>query len=129
MNWEAYLVLARGLAGHRHEASERSAVSRAYYGAFNLSRRWLEANVTPIDRRYAHEQVWETFKVAGLATADNGDRWQLVGDLGNSLRRLRNQADYDDKVNFPDGAEGAVATAERINRLLGELEIADPHFR
>lgn len=124
MNWNAYVVLARGLAANRHEASERSAVSRAYYGAFNLSRRWLEANATPIDGRYAHEQVWETFKVADLAAPGGRANWQLLGGLGDSLRQLRNRADYDDTIELPGGAVGAVVTAERIIRLLGELETA-----
>jgi hypothetical protein len=125
VNWEEYVILARGLTKHRLEAMDRSAVSRAYYGAFNLSRRWLEANVTPIDNRRAHEQVWETFKTADRASATTRRWWILVGGLGDSLRHLRNQADYDDQVEFAGGAERAVAAAERIVRLLGELEVAD----
>ncbi|MBS1887013.1 MAG: hypothetical protein JSU06_07470 [Actinobacteria bacterium] len=99
-------------------------MSRAYYGAFNKSRRWLEANVTPIDDRRAHEQVWETFKTADLASAGTRREWLLVGGLGDSLRRLRNQADYDDQVELAGGVERAVASAERIVRLLDRLELA-----
>ena len=43
MNWEENLILARGLAKQPFEVTERAAVGRAYYGAFNLARRWLEA--------------------------------------------------------------------------------------
>jgi hypothetical protein len=126
MNWSAYLVLARGLAGHRFEASERTAVSRAYYGAFNLSRRWLEANVTPIDNRRAHEQVWETFRTADRATAGTTTKWELVGELGARLRVLRNRADYEDRALGPENqAPGAVGAAERIVALLEELEVAE----
>jgi hypothetical protein len=126
VNWSAYVVLARGLAGHPFEASRRSAVSRAYYGAFNSSRRWLEANVTPIDNRTAHEQVWETFKTADRANQATRADWALIGGLGDSLRSLRNRADYDDEVAELDRlALGAVKTAERILELLPRLEVAD----
>lgn len=126
MNWADYLVLAKGLAGHPFEASKRSAVSRAYYGAFNGGRRWLEANVTPIDNRGAHGQVWGTFKAAEHASEATRSAWRLVGVLGDSLRALRNQADYDDGVPGLDlHAPYAVDTAERILALLGELRLAD----
>jgi len=126
MNWGGYLTLAEGLAANRLEASDRSAVSRAYYAAFNVSRRWLEANVTQIDNRGSHGQVWQAFKAANRATPATREAWVLVGSLGNSLRVLRNQADYDDIV--PDlGGRVTVALrdAERILRLLPELRFAD----
>lgn len=126
MNWADYVVLAKGLAGHPFEASQRSAVSRAYYGAFNSCRCWLEANVTPIDDRGAHGQVWRTFKTAGPASDATRPAWRLVGVLGGSLRSLRNQADYDDRVADLDlHARYAANTAARILMLLGELEVAD----
>jgi hypothetical protein len=125
MNWWDYIVLGRGMVRSDAEALERSGVSRAYYGAFNLSRRWLETNVTPIDDHRAHEQVWETFRTAEPATLETEKAWRMVGDLGNSLRRLRNQVDYDEAVPGLEGKSGqAVASAERIARLLTELRIA-----
>ncbi|HEY2480361.1 MAG TPA: hypothetical protein VGI17_16730 [Solirubrobacterales bacterium] len=126
MNWPDYLVLAKGLAEHPFEASRRSAVSRAYYAVFNSCRRWLEANVTSIDNRGAHEQVWETFKRAEHANEPTRSTWRLIGTLGDSLRSLRNQADYDEGVADLDlRAPYAVGSAERIYALLGELELAD----
>jgi hypothetical protein len=126
MNWREFIALARGLAGHRFEGSQRSAVSRAYYGAFNLSRRWLELNVTPIDNRGAHEQVWQTFRSAQHANAASLKKWRRIAILGVSLRSLRNEADYDDVViGLEDRAPRAVDAAEEIIWLLGELELAD----
>jgi hypothetical protein len=126
MNWGDYIVLGRGLVRHRSEAFKRSGVSRAYYGAFNLSRQWLEVNVTPIDNYKAHEQVWETFRAADGATPETEEMWRAVGALGNSLRRLRNQADYDAAVMGLEGESvRAIGSAERIVRLLRELEVAD----
>ncbi len=126
MSWRDYVELAKRLIGTRHEASERSAISRAYYGAFNLSRRWVETNVAPVSRFRAHQQVWDTLKKADRATPESAEKWELVGDLGRSLRALRNLADYEDDV--PDlevEARGAIGSAEQIAALLDELEVAD----
>lgn len=125
MNWRQYVVLARGLARQPFEATRRSAVSRAYYGAFNSCRRWLEVNVTPIENRGAHEQVWMTFKLADRASADTLAKWQLLGNLGDALHLLRNQVDYEDRVpDLETRVDAAVGTAERILGLLTELEVA-----
>ncbi|HVS99441.1 MAG TPA: hypothetical protein VHE08_02915 [Solirubrobacterales bacterium] len=126
MIWEDYILLAENLAEDHFEASRRTAVSRAYYGAFNPSRRWVEANVGPIENRAAHKYVWRTFKRPDHASEDTRIKWKLVGDLGDTLRVLRNQADYAD--SFPGlerYAAEAVGIAERILALLPELEFAD----
>jgi hypothetical protein len=126
MNWRVYLVLAEGLAAHRFEASQRSAASRAYYAVFNVARRWLEAQATPIDDRRAHRQVWQAFKAADRASPATREAWVLVGSLGSSLRVLRNQADYDDVVPGLDGrVAGALRDAKQILALLSELRLAD----
>lgn len=124
MNWEENLILARGLAKQPFEVAERAAISRAYYGVFNLARRWLEANLTPIDNQRAHQQVWQTFKAAEYADdAGRGD-WKLIGRLGDALHQLRNQVDYDDHVEeLESRTQRALVTAERIRRLLAELEV------
>jgi hypothetical protein len=124
--WDEYVVLADDLAAHGSEAWQRSAVSRAYYGAFNSARRWVEANVRPIDHGSAHRQVWLTFKAPVRATDATRADWLKVGELGDELRRLRNQADYLDEVPDLDRyAPEAVITAKRILALLPELELAD----
>jgi len=126
IRWEGYVVLAGDLAGHEFEAAQRSAVSRAYYGVFNLGRRWLEAHGMPIDNHRAHGQVWQAFRSAARATPGTRGKWQMVGELGGALRASRNQADYDDAVPGLDRqAADAVAIAERVLQLLAELEIAD----
>jgi hypothetical protein len=126
MIWATFIALAGDLAGHASEASRRSAVSRAYYGAFNVSRRWLEESGIPIENRRAHGQVWRAFSLADRATPATRERWQAVGDLGGALRALRNQADYADLVpGLDDRAADAVDAAERILELLPQLDLAD----
>ncbi len=125
MIWREYIVLADELAERGSEAAKRSAVSRAYYGAFNPARRWLEANVGPIGSRAAHKQVWDAFGISALASEGTRDKWEAVGELGDYLRTLRNQADYDDDMLKLDlRAPEAMIRAERILALLAELELA-----
>ena len=110
----------------RRDWRDRSAVSRAYYAAFNISRRWLEANVTPIHNRGAHGQVWRIFQAADRATPATREAWILVGSLGDSLRALRNEADYAEIVPGLGGSVlNAVRDTERILVLLPKLELAD----
>jgi hypothetical protein len=126
VNWRGYIVLAGSLAGQPFEASKRSAISRAYYGAFNHARHRLEEGGTRIDNHRAHKQVWLTFRAADQATLATKEKWQTVGELGGALRSLRNQADYADVVSALDRqATAAVETAERIILLLHELRVAD----
>jgi hypothetical protein len=123
--WREYLVLADDLAGRGSEAAHRSAVSRAYYGAFNPARRWLETNFGPIGNRAVHQQVWGVFSAPGVASEDTLDKWEAIGAIGDYLRILRNRADYDDDMPCLDlRAPEAVFEAERILAFLPELELA-----
>jgi hypothetical protein len=125
VNWEDNLVLARGLAKQPFEVAERAAVGRAYYGAFNLARRRLEAQEIPIDNWRAHRQVWQTFKAADRAGPESRRDWELIGRLGDSLHQFRNQVDYDDRVeDLPSRTRRALANAERIVQALAALEVS-----
>jgi hypothetical protein len=126
VNWREYILLADELAMRGSEAAQRTAVSCAYYGAFNPARRWLEANFGPIGHRGLHKQVWDAFTVPDVASEDTRLQWERVGRIGEELRKLRNRADYDDEM--PDlrlRASEAVTSAGRILALLSELELAD----
>jgi hypothetical protein len=123
--WREYIVLAEGLAAQDSEASKRSAVSRAYYGAFNPAHHWLESHVGRIDRWATHKQVWDAFRSPDLASPGTLPKWEEVGQIGDSLRTLRNEADYDESMPGLDRhAPRSVADAERILSLLAELELA-----
>lgn len=120
--WGEYVVLAEDLSAHGAEAWQRSAISRAYYGAFNSARRWVEANIGPVDNGSAHQRVWRAFSIPAQATAGARAAAVKVGRLGDELRRLRNEADYADGMPDLDlHAPKAVATAALIIALLAEL--------
>jgi hypothetical protein len=126
VNWPDYVVLAERLVGERQEASQRSTVSRAYYGALNVSRGWLETNVSPINSHRVHAQVWGLFETAGPASTRTSREWKLVADLGKMLRVLRNRADYEGNfLDLDHHATEAVHAAKQILALLPELEFAD----
>ncbi len=125
MLWGNYVLLAGDLLGQEFEAAKRSAVSRAYYGAFNAARRRLEDQGMTVENHRAHEQVWRSFRAAEHVSAEYLAKSQMVGDLGSSLRALRNLADYADDVPALDRRAGwAVPIAGRILALLDELEFA-----
>jgi hypothetical protein len=126
MIWADLIALARELLRQESEASKRSAINRAYYGAFNPARRRLEADGIRIENRGAHKRVWQQFTLAGYATPETKTAWQAVGDLGRGLSGLRNQADYADEFPGLDGqARSAVSSAEEIIELLPRLEPKD----
>ncbi|HET6878557.1 MAG TPA: hypothetical protein VFI31_00195 [Pirellulales bacterium] len=107
-----FISLALRLSNSQNEADLRSAVSRAYYGAFHVARqfffdvglRWTRKESYAAE---VHMKVRYCLSQAGEADA------LLASDQLWSLRDLRNQADYDlDSTRFKSAAR--VATAVRI---------------
>ncbi len=114
MNWRDYLSLAIRLAAGPGEAEWRSAVSRAYYAVFHVARRLftdLGFTVPRADR--AHQYVVFRLGNSGDAAVEQAGR-----DL-ETLRRLRNRADYDDTpvVTRPQSS-AAAQVAVGIIRVL-----------
>ena len=110
MNWREFLTLAARLAAGAAEEDWRSAVSRAYYSAFHVARQLLSDlgfTVPRADR--AHQYL-----VFRLSNGGDPAVAQAGRDL-ETLRRLRNRADYDDLPAFlPMQASGAVRLAEQV---------------
>lgn len=114
MNWRDFLSLATRLAAESTEADWRSAVSRAYYATFHIARRML------VDLRFvvpradrAHQYLVFRLGNCGESAVEQAGR-----DL-ETLRRLRNRADYDEvpAVTQPQ-ATAAVHLAEGILKVL-----------
>ena len=114
MNWRDFLVVATRLAAATTEGEWRTAVSRAYYAAFHVARRLLadlQFNVPRADR--AHQYLVFRLSNSGEAAVEQAGR-----DL-DTLRRLRNRADYDEvpALTQPQ-ATAAVQVAEGIIQAL-----------
>ena len=120
-DWGTLIDLAEKLADPSDEARSRAAVSRAYYGAFNLSKRYLqrELSVTTVpDTGAAHHVVWKDMEARGKAL-------RRVGITGSRLKKARWQVDYDDSITrLADVVTTALGDAKNIRRLLQEERAA-----
>src|SRR5436305_11388317 len=90
MNWREFLALGNRLATGTTEADWRTAVSRAYYAAFHVARQLLaDLNFTVPRADRAHQYLVFRLSNCGASAVEPAGR-----DL-ETLRRLRNRADYD----------------------------------
>lgn len=119
---DAFIDYASKLAARNAatEAEQRSAVSRAYYGAYHLAKSFLERLGFTIQERN-HDFVKNCFVSSGQKLA------KQVGIRLGDLRTQRNRADYDLKASFPlDGGDPQtflrlwVESAKEVESLLSQ---------
>jgi uncharacterized protein (UPF0332 family) len=109
MNPEDFIAVAKVLAADATEAHRRSAVSRAYYGAFHVVLYFLHSlGVLFPKAASAHEKVAYCLQNADNAVLKAGRKLA-------SLREMRNTADY----RLEDRR---VASAAFVATQLGEAE-------
>lgn len=119
-DWSQYLTLAEELALRTtEEAAMRSAISRAYYAAFNLARIRAEKNLGSIPRPPnlgSHEALWTVFR------RHTDRRCRAIGVNGDRLRDNRGRADYRDAIaNVQSEMAAALLKARVIVQSLGVL--------
>ena len=105
-----FLDVADSLLESHTEAHWRSAVSRAYYAAFHVARRFLSQHgLTVSMTANAHREVRDMLKLSGIPFV------RKLGMKLDGLRTRRNEADYavDEKLT-PETSRKAVARARRI---------------
>lgn len=97
MDPSEFLSLAIRLSASPHEADLRSAVSRAYYGAFHIARGFIE----DCGIRFSDKKLYgsDVHRKVRFCLRESG-RYDVVraGEKLGSLRDERNQADYDLKL-------------------------------
>ena len=114
MTGHDFLTLARQLAGGSTEAECRSAISRAYYGAFHVARQLM----TELRFAVARADRAHTYLSRRLLAAGDPQVKQAGSDL-NALRGDRNEADYDLHRPVTQAmASLQVRTAEQIIQFL-----------
>ena len=123
-DWEEYFNLAKELAGTPEEAKLRSAVSRAYYSAFCLSRNYLRD--IEQDPRLSHNKTdIKVHKYVADEFIHHKSKSKTMIEIGKDLNRLRprrNKADYEDIIfNLPKEAITALMLAENIISALRKL--------
>lgn len=128
-DWTDYLTLARRLARERDEASQRSAISRAYYASYCTARNWLLSRgfVFP-DHSQPHFHVWDEFQsqrqahVWSSLTSPAHASAREVGRAGRRFRVKRNSADYDNTLpGLTQEVTVALARAEDIRLSISRL--------
>ena len=118
-DWSKFLDLARRLSAETtDEASLRSAVSRAYYAAFNTAadRMRQDGKTVPEDGT-AHVEVWRYYSGA------NDQFSRKIGSDGSRLKTRRRDSDYDGR-RTPSAGEvnESVERADSVIRFLKKLK-------
>jgi uncharacterized protein (UPF0332 family) len=116
MRGQDFLELAVRLANGASEAEYRTAVSRAYYGAFHAARDLVE------DTGVELPATAEAHRKVQLCLAESGDAiGKHAGDELGVLRNRRNSADYDLHSPGPGEKNFAVAQIARAQRLVAAI--------
>jgi uncharacterized protein (UPF0332 family) len=116
-DWSAYRTVAETLKDDVDEASQRSAISRAYYCAYHQALNHLAEhhNFQISEDRPAHDQVWREFSGKGLS-------YREVWNKGDKLKKLRVDADYrSDAVISVDTTTTSLKLADRIVECLQQI--------
>lgn len=117
-SWKQYIHFATELSGRKDEPALRSAISRAYYGAFCYSRNYLtntgKIQIPKDDLGVIHKLV-----INYLSESDDNDE-KLAGQHLSNLRRKRNEADYN--TNFVVQSENIIKLIANANKV---IEIVD----
>ena len=121
-DWTAYLRLAEILAatpvpGCDSEASQRTAISRAYYGVVITARNALASRGgLPFSKTgKMHGEVADR-----LQNGTNPSERQ-VGFTINAMRRIRNRADYDDMIKANIDLQSQLAHLSNVEPALAAL--------
>jgi len=106
-DWNDYISLAEELLKRGEESSYRSSVSRSYYGVFCIARnRKGYKQYTGGD---VHWKVISEYKNSGDKNEQN------VGRVLDKLRKLRNDADYNESRSVGRNlAERSVLSSKQI---------------
>lgn len=106
MDGKAFLEIAQKLTQMRSEPALRSAVSRAYYAAYNCCIQLLDGLGFKFEKRApAHDKVAQYLSNAAI------DEIQRIAESLILLRKRRNQADYN------------MRTTEFQNHIICQLDL------
>ncbi|MCD6238374.1 MAG: hypothetical protein J7K51_03445 [Thermotogae bacterium] len=114
-DWKDFVRLAEDLMKRPDEASLRSAISRAYYGVFCISRNKRGfKNYRPEKGKNIHWIVINEYKNS------HNNNEEIIGKYLDDLRRNRNYSDYDeDKTIDFKLAQRVLIKAKQILDKLG----------
>lgn len=122
-DWTNFLALAEELSGRADEASKRSAISRAYYYAFNLAFARAEATAGAVTGgEGSHAWCWNKY----ASTDDPGCR--RIWLLGDRMKRSRIKADYrkDDIPRLDEVVQRTLEEAREVQVMIANLHEGFP---
>ncbi len=122
-DWGRYLSLAYTLAADPDEASQRSAISRAYYACFGRASSYAR-NHGYTQSGSSHDRVWEWFKQSRLPSG--GD----INELGKRIKNRRTVADYraTDPIIMQQGNMVVDWASELLELLLALPKTSEPQL-
>lgn len=122
--WQDFADLAERLViAHTDEASQRTAISRAYYAAYHAASKVVRSNSQcPPDQPRSYRLVWRLLRVV------NGAYGVEVAERGIRLRNLRTGAGYRNPYpgSLPGDVMNALAVYRAIMSLLRKMEQPSP---
>jgi hypothetical protein len=126
MQPESFLDAARRLASGARPEDLRSAISRAYYGVYNVAERFL-------DRMNFHKPAKDHHQILQKRLMVSGDAQlrQLGSDLGD-FHKERIDADYkmaNHRVERQANAQAAVGKAQRMIDVLDACPINSARWK
>ncbi len=122
-NWRSYIGFAEEMCVRVDEPALRSSISRAYYGAFCLSRNYL-INKSKIPTQRPHDAPGKIHQlvIEYFDQSDDSDEC-MAGQLLGELRKKRNIADYEgNSVIERDAVGKLVAKAREVISIIDELD-------
>jgi len=120
-NWTQFLNLAEQLSRNADEASQRSAISRAYYFVYHVANDRAVANLykRPEDGT-SHNSLWSYYE------RNNNEECRRIAIIGRRLHQRRVRADYNN--NYPRISEEMVEVILSAQRCASIMESLPPQF-
>jgi uncharacterized protein (UPF0332 family) len=121
-DWKEYFRLATELARASDEASQRSAISRAYYFVFHVALDRAKANLyRQSEAETSHNSLWSYYE------RNANEECRRIAFLGRRLHKRRVRADYHDEYERVNEEAGQVLIdAKRCAEIIGALPAQYP---
>ena len=121
-DWTDFLTLAEELATKTDEASQRTAISRAYYCVFNLASARAQSKVGPRPKNApSHQWCWDQYISTPNLTC------RQLGNTGDRMKRMRVDADYT-AAKIPRLDDEVQRMLEDAHQFLADLATLDPKY-
>lgn len=121
-DWNEFLSLAQQLARRNDEASKRTAISRAYYCAFNIAFERAESRGCRRPKgEGSHQWCWRQY------SQNSDSACAKLGAAGDRMKRLRVKVDYK-PADIPRLDEITFQMLKDVQQFLAALAALNPSY-